>query len=161
MSYPSFCRPDRFRGAASRGSLVIIPYPPFPVNYFFPFLCFFPTFLPTGPFRHWYYTPPKGNIHALFTFIRLFAVEPSSNKGAASLIWMQKGPRQSRGPFITTLAERLFLRACRFRFLAALDAGAFIVFSLTELGKHARLCAGTLKASQCAVQRFIIFNADL
>ena len=59
------------------------------------------------------------------------------------------------------LPIRSFLCACSLRLLAALDAGAFIVFSLTELGKHARLCTRTLEPSQCAVQRLIIFDADL
>ena len=62
---------------------------------------------------------------------------------------------------VSFLPIRLLLGAGRFGLLAALDAGAFIMFSLTELGKHARLCTRTLKASQCAVQRFIIFYADL
>ena len=69
--------------------------------------------------------------------------------------------RSIGGGEISLLPIRLFLSARSFRFLTALDAGAFIVFSLTELGKHARLGARTLKASQRAVQRFIIFHADL
>ena len=59
------------------------------------------------------------------------------------------------------LSVHLLLSSCSFTLLAALYAGAFIVFTLTELGEHTRLCAGTLEASQCAVQRFISLNTNL
>ena len=59
------------------------------------------------------------------------------------------------------LAELLLLSACSLRLLAALDARAFIMLTLTELGKRTRLCTRTLETTQCAVNRFIFLDADL
>ena len=59
------------------------------------------------------------------------------------------------------LAELLLLSACSLRLLAALDARAFLMLTLTELGKRTRLCTRTLETTQCAVNRFIFLDADL
>ena len=59
------------------------------------------------------------------------------------------------------LAELLLLSACSLRLLAALDARAFIMLTLAELGKRTRLGTRTLEATQCAVNRLIFLDADL
>ena len=59
------------------------------------------------------------------------------------------------------LAELLLLCACSLRLLAALDARAFIMLTLAELGKRTRLGARTLEATQRAVNRLIFLDADL
>lgn len=63
--------------------------------------------------------------------------------------------RIGSGSDMIHLSVHLLLGSCGLALLAALNAGAFIMFTLTELGEHARLSAGTLKTSECAVQRFI------
>lgn len=63
--------------------------------------------------------------------------------------------------FSTQLAKLFLLGARSLRFLAALDARAFIMLTLAELGKRTRLGARTLKTAQRAVNRFIFLDADL
>ena len=46
------------------------------------------------------------------------------------------------------------------RLLAALDAGALVMLTLTNLSQHARLGATPLETSEGALQRLIIFNSD-
>ena len=59
------------------------------------------------------------------------------------------------------LAELFLLRARGLRLLAALDARAFIMLTLAELGKRTRLGARTLETAQRAVNRLVFFDADL
>lgn len=63
--------------------------------------------------------------------------------------------------FFIQLAKLFLLRARSLRFLAALDARAFIMLTLAELGKRTRLGARTLETAQRAVNRFIFLDADL
>ena len=48
-------------------------------------------------------------------------------------------------------ALAILLLASRFGLLATLDAGAFIMLSLTEFGKHAGLRTSSLKSAKRAV----------
>ena len=59
------------------------------------------------------------------------------------------------------LAVSFLLRARSLRLLATLDARAFIMLTLAELGKRTRLGARTLKTAQRAVNRLVFLNADL
>lgn len=52
------------------------------------------------------------------------------------------------------------LCASRLRLLTALYAWALIMLTLAKLGKHTRLCAGSFKSSQCAVERLVFLYAD-
>ena len=52
------------------------------------------------------------------------------------------------------------LCASRLGLLTALYAWALIMLTLAKLGKHTRLCAGSLKSSQCAVERLVFLYAD-
>lgn len=58
-------------------------------------------------------------------------------------------------------AELFLLRARSLRLLATLDARAFIMLTLAELGKRTRLGARTLKTAQRAVNGLVFLNADL
>ena len=60
-----------------------------------------------------------------------------------------------------SLAVSFLLRARSLRLLATLDARAFIMLTLAELGKRTRLGTRTLKTAQCAVNRLIFLDADL
>ena len=82
---------------------------------------------------------------------------PGSKKGRLHA----GGLRTLFGVGCHSLSVHLLLSSCSFTLLAAFYAGAFIVFTLTELGEHTRLCTGTLKASQRAVQRFISLYTNL
>lgn len=62
--------------------------------------------------------------------------------------------------FITVLSVHLLLSACGLALLATSYAGALVVLMLTEIRKYTGLCAGTLKSSESAVQRFILLYAD-
>ena len=59
------------------------------------------------------------------------------------------------------LAVSFLLRARSLRLLATLDARAFIMLTLAELGKRTRFGARTLETAQRAVNRFIFLDADL
>ena len=50
--------------------------------------------------------------------------------------------------------------SCSLRLLLALYAGLFIMLSLTELGKNARLYALSLKTTKRAIESFILFYSD-
>ena len=60
----------------------------------------------------------------------------------------------------TYLSELTLLCASSLRLLAALDARAFIMLTLAELGKHTSLGTGTLESSQSAVQGLIFLDMD-
>ena len=53
--------------------------------------------------------------------------------------------------FKLSLIETLLVLASSLRLLATLDAGAFIMLSLTEFGKHAGLRTSSLKSAKRAV----------
>lgn len=65
-----------------------------------------------------------------------------------------------RGAFVCSVVF-LPVLARSLRLLAALDARAFIMLTLAELGKRTRLGTRTLKAAQCAVNRLVFLDADL
>ena len=50
--------------------------------------------------------------------------------------------------------------SCCFRLLLALNAGLFIMLSLTKLSHKTGLLALTLKAAKCAIKSFIFFYSD-
>ena len=60
-----------------------------------------------------------------------------------------------------SLAVSFLLRARSLRLFATLDARAFIMLTLAELGKRTRLGARTLKTAQRAVNRLVFLDADL
>ena len=63
--------------------------------------------------------------------------------------------------FKLSLIETLLVLASSLRLLATLDAGAFIMLSLTDFGDDASLCTATLKTLQCAVDGLAVLNMDL
>ena len=75
-----------------------------------------------------------------------------------------KKKRRRSSPALHGFSDRLsvlaLFSASSLRLLAALYARAFIMLTLAELGKHTRLCTGTLKSSQRTVQGFIFLYAD-
>ena len=65
--------------------------------------------------------------------------------------WAWKGRRS---------IELLLVLPGSLRLLAALDAGALVVLTLTNLGQHTRLGAAALKALQSALQRLVFSYTD-
>ena len=63
--------------------------------------------------------------------------------------------------FKLSLIETLLVLASSLRLLATLDAGAFIMLSLTDFSDDASLCTATLKTLQCAVDGLAVLNMDL
>ena len=58
------------------------------------------------------------------------------------------------------LIETLLVLASSLRLLATLDAGAFIMLSLTDFGDDASLCTATLKTLQCAVDGLAVLHMN-
>ena len=58
------------------------------------------------------------------------------------------------------LVELLAILAGSLGLLAALDAGALVMLTLTDLGQHAGLGAAALEALQGALQRLVLSDTD-
>ena len=58
------------------------------------------------------------------------------------------------------LVELLTVLASSLGLLAALDTGALVMLTLTNLGQDTRLGTAALKALQSALQRLILSNTD-
>ena len=58
------------------------------------------------------------------------------------------------------LVELLAVLAGSLRLLAALDAGALVMLTLTNLGQNARLGTAALETLQSALQRLIFTNTN-
>jgi len=58
------------------------------------------------------------------------------------------------------LIELLAVLTGGLRLLAALDAGALVVLTLTDLGQHSGLGTAALKALQGALQRLVFSHTD-
>ena len=70
-----------------------------------------------------------------------------------------KKPLLTRG--FRASVEAFLVLASGFRLLTALDAGAFVVFSFTNLGNHARLGAAPFKTFERAVNGLAVFYMNL
>ena len=75
---------------------------------------------------------------------------------------MKKGRRIGLfiGGVLFGLVELLAVLAGGFGLLAALDAGALVMLTLTDLGQHTRLGTAALETLQSALQRLIFTNTN-
>ena len=68
--------------------------------------------------------------------------------------------RRSSSAAAGVLVKLFTILAGSLGLLAAFDAGAFVVFTLPDLGQHSGLGATALEAFQRAFQRFVFFHTD-
>ena len=102
----------------------------------------------------------------LFPLLWLYYTAPVCPKFVESLkevltFFLHAQKRRMQRIRLFQLAKLFLLCARSLRFLAALDARAFIMLTLAELGKRTRFGARTLETAQRAVNRLVFFNADL
>ena len=74
---------------------------------------------------------------------------------------MKSPPGNRRAFHCVLIVTLVFIFACGFGFLAALHAGALVVFFLAQVGQNAGFRATALEAFQRIIQRLILFYIDL